>query len=204
MEVRVLAENAYGPVPGHTFVRMVEVEGDNEGSNALVQIRYDLEALNTQGIDANVLKVFYLNAENVWEPAESWVNEADNVVQAELPYLGTVGLFARNALPTPVDDDRPAVPHTFALAQNHPNPFNPSTTISFLLPARALVRLEIYNAMGQRIRTLVNEEVEGGERQVVWDGRDDAERSVASGVYFCRLLADGGRWTAARKMMLVR
>ena len=203
IEVRMSSENAYGPVSGHTFVNMLEIRGDDGGARAEIRIRYDQEELNTRGIDENALEVFYLN-DREWERVESSVDVAAKVVQAELPYLGTVALFARNQDPTAVDDEHPSVPHEFALPQNHPNPFNPTTTISFVMPQRAHVRLEIYNAMGQRIRTLLAGEVESGKRQVVWDGKDDREWNVASGVYFYRLHVAGGRWSAARKMTLMR
>lgn len=94
-------------------------------------------------------------------------------------------------------------PTAYALRHNTPNPFNPMTVIQYELPAAGdLVRLEIYNIGGQRIRTLVHEVQSAGYQEVVWDGRNDAGDQVASGVYFYRLQA--GDFLETKKMMLVK
>ncbi len=82
-------------------------------------------------------------------------------------------------------------PTAFALHQNAPNPFNPSTTITFSLPDAGRTVLTIYNAGGQPVRTLVDAEVAGGMHHVEWDGRDSGGRAMASGVYICRLSWSG-------------
>jgi hypothetical protein len=78
------------------------------------------------------------------------------------------------------------VPKTFALAQNYPNPFNPTTTIEYDVPTASWVTIKIYNLLGQEVTTLVNEPQIAGRHRARFDGR-----SVASGVYFCRLQAGG-------------
>ena len=85
------------------------------------------------------------------------------------------------------------------LAPNAPNPFNPSTVISYRLDVEGPVRLEIYNLLGQRIRALVDEVQAAGAYQVQWDARDAAARRVSSGVYFIRLRYPGGVQT--RRML---
>jgi hypothetical protein len=98
-------------------------------------------------------------------------------------------------------DDAPRFANT--LAQNVPNPFNPSTTIEFTLRERAPVTLRIYNVRGQLVKTLVNgTRVPGIAHRIAWDGRNDAGRRVASGVYFYRLVAKG--YTKTRKMVLLK
>ncbi|MGH2569590.1 MAG: Ig-like domain-containing protein, partial [bacterium] len=89
-----------------------------------------------------------------------------------------------------------------ALAPNYPNPFRPSTTIEYTLPADGDVRLSVYNVHGQVVRRLVDERQTSGQRRVVWEGRDDAGRAVAAGVYFLRL--DAGDRRVTRKMILQR
>ncbi len=89
------------------------------------------------------------------------------------------------------------IPLTFSLVQNYPNPFNPTTEISFSLPSAADVKLEIYNIMGQRVTTLVNERLEAGEHIVQWDGSE-----AASGVYFYRLQTDD--FVGTKKMILLK
>jgi hypothetical protein len=89
-----------------------------------------------------------------------------------------------------------------SLAQNTPNPFNPTTTISFTLPERELVTLAIYDVSGQLVRTLVNNVREYGKNLVTWDGRDDAGVAVGSGVYFYRLTA--GKFSESKKMVMLK
>ncbi len=89
-----------------------------------------------------------------------------------------------------------------ALQPNYPNPFNPQTTIAYSTRARARVTLVIYNVSGERVRTLVSDEMPAGAHTTVWDGRNDAGREVSSGVYFYRLVA--GDFTRTRKMVLLK
>jgi hypothetical protein len=88
------------------------------------------------------------------------------------------------------------------LAQNHPNPFNPSTMIRFGLPGSAPVALRVYDVSGAVVRTLADATRAAGEHEIVWDGRDDRGAIVAAGVYFYRLSA--GDETLTRKMILVK
>ncbi|MBU1676040.1 VCBS repeat-containing protein, partial [bacterium] len=86
---------------------------------------------------------------------------------------------------------------------NHPNPFNPSTTISFTLPEAVDVRLQIFDASGRLVKTLVDGEVRGiGDHHVIWNGRTDADGSAASGMYFYRIVA--GDLQATQRMTLVK
>jgi hypothetical protein len=95
------------------------------------------------------------------------------------------------------------VPTEFALNQNYPNPFNPTTTIEYSLNAPSKVRMVVYNALGQMVRTLVNNQSQkAGSYSLQWDGRDNAGNFVSSGVYFYRLDAD--QMTMSKKMLLVK
>ncbi len=87
--------------------------------------------------------------------------------------------------------DPSAVPlaTTLVLRQNRPNPFNPQTEIRFDMPAAGPVRVEVFDLLGHKIRTLLDEELAAGRHAVVWSGVDDAGQPVASGQYFCRLTA---------------
>lgn len=98
-------------------------------------------------------------------------------------------------------DDRP-LPPAPALAQNAPNPFNPRTKISFVLPVAGEARLAVYDVDGRLVRTLAGGWLEAGERTVTWDGDDDRGGRVASGLYFCRLRV--GERTLVRKMTLLK
>lgn len=93
---------------------------------------------------------------------------------------------------------RDATPGAFALFQNHPNPFNPTTTIRYALPVRGYVTMTVYNAIGQKVADLVRGEVDAGYHDV----RFDASR-FSSGVYFCRMLVQSGTGSYAdtKKLM---
>jgi hypothetical protein len=88
------------------------------------------------------------------------------------------------------------------LKQNYPNPFNPETTIEFALENTTNVKLEVYNLKGQKIATLVDENLASGQHSIVWQGKDDHNNSVGCGVYFYKLTTANG--TATRKMLLLK
>ena len=93
-------------------------------------------------------------------------------------------------------------PTPFALAQNTPNPFNPTTIISFSLPTSEYAQLSIYTVAGQRVRTLLGDNLSAGIHHVTWDGSDQTGRALASGVYIYRLTTPNG--TLVRRLMLLR
>ncbi len=97
-----------------------------------------------------------------------------------------------------------SLPTAFSLAQNVPNPFNPSTTIGYAVPEgrQVWVRLEVYDLRGSVVRTLVDEVREPGSYTVFWDGRDEAGHQVPSGVYFYRM--HSGDFVQTRKMVLLK
>jgi hypothetical protein len=94
------------------------------------------------------------------------------------------------------------VPMTYGLSQNYPNPFNPVTQVSYQVPESGRVHLVVYNILGQRVRTLVNEPVQAGFYRMLWDGRDDQGRSVSSGLYLYRM--EAGKFSKVYKMMLLK
>jgi hypothetical protein len=99
--------------------------------------------------------------------------------------------------------DETAVGALNRLSQNAPNPFNPSTSISYTVAREgATVTLAVYDVSGRLVRELVNETAEAGPHVARWDGRGADGRAVSSGIYFCRLSVDA--WSAARKMVLLK
>ena len=99
--------------------------------------------------------------------------------------------------------DVQTTPTEFALLQNFPNPFNPETTIGYELAESADVTLQIYNVVGQVVRTLIAAESQAaGRYQIRWDGMDDRGVSVSSGIYFYRISA--GEFQTVRKLMLLK
>jgi hypothetical protein len=110
--------------------------------------------------------------------------------------IGTLAYTQQNS------EGIPLHPVEYALEQNYPNPFNPQTTIRYTLARKGEVKLAIYDLLGKRVRTLVDDERPAGEQVVVWDGSDDKHQPVGSGVYFCRMKS--GDFAATRKLLLVR
>ena len=94
------------------------------------------------------------------------------------------------------------LPGEFSLQPNYPNPFNAQTVIGYTLPRASHVEVAIYNILGQRVRTLIDEIQPAGHHHVQWDGSDDGGRPLASGLYFCRMRAE--EFTEARKMVLMQ
>jgi pullulanase/glycogen debranching enzyme len=93
-------------------------------------------------------------------------------------------------------------PLAFELNQNYPNPFNSDTVISFAIPQRQEVTLVVYNLTGQSVATLATGVHTAGTYALHWDGRDDRNRELASGLYVYRLQTD--QHSATRKLLLIR
>jgi len=126
------------------------------------------------------------------------LNERDQrVTPAVIP--GTI----RIDIPTAVDDQPPdGLPRKLALMQNYPNPFNISTNLSFELPVRTFVQLEVFNILGQNVNTLIERELSAGAYTVSWNGNFDSDRVASSGIYFYRLKTSSA--SLVRKMILVK
>ena len=104
---------------------------------------------------------------------------------------------------TSVAEEASKLPTTFELSQNYPNPFNPSTKIKYALPKNADVKIVVYNAYGQRVRTLVDQAKQNaGYHEIVWNGTNDAGHPVATGVYFYKLTTKD--YVRTLKMMFVK
>jgi hypothetical protein len=104
--------------------------------------------------------------------------------------------------PNGAEGDKPLVPYTFDLGQNYPNPFNPNTVINYSVEHKTEVEISVLNILGQHVATLVNEEMDAGVYQVVWDGNDENGDHVASGIYFYKMITED--FIETRKMVLMR
>ncbi len=94
------------------------------------------------------------------------------------------------------------LPETFSLSQNYPNPFNPQTVIKYTLPEDCHVELILYNILGQKVKTLVNEYQSAGYRMIHWNGKDDKGNEIASGVLFYKIKTP--KYSETKKMILLR
>ncbi len=95
-----------------------------------------------------------------------------------------------------------ALPTAYALSQNSPNPFNPTTKIQYALPQAGDVKISVFNILGQNVRDLVDGYMEAGNHEVVWDSKDRGGSAVASGVYFYKISATN--FAETKKMVLLK
>jgi hypothetical protein len=98
--------------------------------------------------------------------------------------------------------ETPKIPMEFSLAQNFPNPFNPSTVIQYQVPGLSKIMLKIFNTLGQEVKTLVDEIQDAGYKSVEWNSTDNTGNAVPSGMYFYQLHGDG--FVATKKLLLMR
>jgi hypothetical protein len=149
-----------------------------------------------------------------WQEAESSVTGlswSENISSGEKVYMvyaignsdGKI-FAAEGVLVNPASFVTPisGLPSSFSLYQNFPNPFNPSTTISFYVGTYGYTSLKVYDILGREIVTLVHEQKPAGTYNVFWDGRDTQGKTVSSGVYFYSVEHSGQR--IAKQMVLIK
>lgn len=107
-----------------------------------------------------------------------------------------------SSTPVAENEDNQQLPTQYTLSQNYPNPFNATTKLEFTLPKACQVRLDIYNVLGKRIRTLIDEYLSAGYKTVTWDGKDDNGNDVSTGIHFYRIKA--GEFSQAKRMVLLK
>jgi hypothetical protein len=98
-------------------------------------------------------------------------------------------------------------PNRFTLDQNFPNPFNPTTSVRYELPVSGQVQLMVYNLLGQAVVTLIDGPQQAGFHTVTWNGQNQSNQAVASGVYFYRIVVTGDdekTFTRSKKMLLLK
>ena len=123
------------------------------------------------------------------------------IINTNDPALPVTSILVIRTMVTGLGDLN-ALPTTYEVSQNYPNPFNPSTTIKYQLPEISNVKLVIYNVLGQKVRTLLSDRIEAGYHSVVWDGRNDEGRAVASGIYIYKF--EAGNFNRTMKLMMLK
>ncbi|SMO49891.1 T9SS type A sorting domain-containing protein [Gracilimonas mengyeensis] len=135
-----------------------------------------------------------------WTPSETAGDDGDSytitveVTDGNSTVSTTVAVMVNNTVSLPIDG---TTPKSFALQQNYPNPFNPTTNITYAVPEASTVRLDVFNALGQKVSTLVNEQKGAGNYTVTFDATN-----LTSGVYFFKIQA--GSFTDTKKMLLLK
>ncbi len=86
--------------------------------------------------------------------------------------------------------------------KNYPNPFNPTTKIAFEIGESGTTKVEVFNIKGQKVKTLINERMNAGEHSVIWNGKNNNNKQVVSGVYFYRVSVNGSQRT--NKMIMLK
>jgi len=140
---------------------------------------------------------------DIWDQSEFLVDDI-SVDSFFVPaYTARVYSNVSDSVLSAVSSDPNQVPSTYALGQNFPNPFNPSTTIFFDVPHSAHVTIRIFDVLGREVALLVDDALAPGVHSAIWDGRSLGGSPVAGGVYFARLQSSDG-FTAVRKMLLLK
>jgi hypothetical protein len=189
------------PTPGSDLATIYMI-GDKVSTNANLgaalfvfkgDVKVSTDLKNVQGVVDNQTRVLvYMNS-------NSGMTGQLLTAKGELVSVEAVDNFSRPVKTTVVNR---AIPTAYALNANYPNPFNPTTNISFALPVDSRVSLKIYNVAGQLVRTLVNETMAAGIHTVTWDGANSNGEKVASGIYFYKINA--GDFSKTMKMVMTK
>jgi len=202
--LRIMAHDATPipkPTPGSDLATIYMI-GDKVSTNANLgaalfvfegDVKVSTDLKNEQGVVNNQTRVLvYMNS-------NTGITGQLLTAKGKLVSVEAVDNFSRPVKTTVVNR---AIPTAYALNANYPNPFNPTTNISFALPLDSKVSLKIYNIAGQLVRTLVNETMVAGTHTVTWDGINSNGEKVASGIYFYKLNA--GDYSKTMKMVMTK
>jgi hypothetical protein len=170
----------------------------NEGLDATVVFHFDQSELN--GIAEGALETISIeDGGSYWQNYGGTVDEPNNTVTSS----GLNKLEILTLAPSTLTDVDPrGIPKLTRLVSAYPNPFNPSTTIAFELNRSTRVNIAVFDVMGRKVATLKDEVMGPDRHTVTWRGVNDDGRRVASGVYFCRMVAADVRQT--KKLAFVR
>ena len=177
---------------------------DSVTFSAVIKVKYTQAQLDSAQItNESLIKLFrYNSADSTWQQLATTVDTLANIASATTGRFSTWSLVGTT--PNVVLDDQhtSSTPKVFSLAQNRPNPFNPTTQISFTVPTTSHVRLTVFNLLGQKVETLVDGIRAPGSYTITWDARH-----VASGLYFYRIetSSEGGpSQVLSKKMTLLK
>ena len=196
------------PIPWNNWVKLDLREKNIDAANNFVvaftageyvasDATKDNRIMITEMVDMNESfhSVTYLNKPSSGTPDWFYISSANGI------YLYLIRAYVSNGV-TGISEPIEVLPSSFTLSQNYPNPFNPSTVISYQLPKQSRVQIKIYDAIGNEIRSLIDEEKSAGKYNILWDSRNNYGARVSSGVYFYKITADG--FAQTKKMILMK
>jgi len=175
---------------GSSFTKVYSLSG---GSSSWQQINLDVDNLcSTYGL--SLTSNFVIK----FQQYDNYPISSDGMCFDDISVTGS----AKSNADGPPAHLSQLIPTEFDLSQNYPNPFNPTTVIKYALPHEARVRLDIFNVLGQKVITLVNETQSTGFYSIEWNGRDGGGQTVASGIYIYRIVTDD--FVDTRRMVLLK
>ena len=164
--------------------------------------------------DKKTLLIYAIPLQGQIEPADAPIAKLTFSGKGEIKFEPTtiakqegISLVSTDAKEVSFDTDFSMVtgrtlPTSFSVSQNYPNPFNASTVIRYSLPENSKVKIEIFNILGQKVRTLVDEFQTAGYKTIQWNGTNAGNQTVASGVYFYKI--DMGKRSEVKQMTMLK
>ncbi len=171
-------------------------------SSTAPKVTYDIDItdfVNSKLLGNKLVSIAMTDDQNTQTDARFYNSKAKSVFTGlpTGPVLSITGVTL-----TGIEDNVSSIPISFSIEQNYPNPFNPSTIITYHLPNNGFVDISIYNSIGQKISTLISDEISAGTHQISWNGKNQFGLDVSSGVYFAKVKF--GSQNKTIKMLLSR
>ncbi|MCD6177263.1 MAG: T9SS type A sorting domain-containing protein, partial [Candidatus Cloacimonetes bacterium] len=202
----------YGSVPETPPApENVTLEGDSHFGELIFTLNWDMPPIN----DLDYFNIYFALDEGEFEPIDETIGTQYIYEHEYIPtttyrfYVTTVNQYEMESDPSEiveyysVNADENIIPVTTELNGNYPNPFNPTTTISFsVAQTSSFVNVEIFNIKGQKVKQLVNEILPAGKHIAVWNGKDNNGKQTASGIYFYKMKS--GDYQQSKKMLLLK
>ena len=179
----------------------IESKDISTSFSATLKFKYSDEDFAAAGISESDITIAYFNKNiSKWEVMTTQIDPINNIASAEVNHFSLWALTSKNEeLITGVEEEieESIVPSDYGISQNYPNPFNPTTTIEYSVPKTGFINILVYNILGQKVATLVDEVKSVGNYKIQWNAQ-----GLASGIYVYRLKSDSKVMT--KKMILIK
>ncbi len=196
------------------YLENFRITQEIQGSGSIISMDTSLVNLDTIIVNYGDTVGFAIIPDSGYQIVEVFVDDNSIGAASNFTFENIKSDHSINAIFSPItgigENQNSFLPTEFTVEQNYPNPFNPTTQIRYGLPKTEKVELVVFNALGQKVKTLIFGFQEAGYHTVTWDGTNEAGQSVSSGIYFYQIQAghpstgSGQRFVQVRKMLLVR